>query len=106
MIRFSHTMFYVNDVLKTLEFYNKAFEIKPKFIHESDAYAELNTDSVTLAFATEDLGKMNLPEGFITNDITSLPQACEIVFTTDDPERYYNQAVRVGAQAVSPPQKK
>ena len=106
MIRFSHTIFYVSDVLKTLQFYEAAFGFKAKFIHESNAYAELMTGEVLLAFASEELGDMNLPEGFLRNNLKSLPQACEIAFTTDDPENLYKQAVKAGATELSSPQQK
>lgn len=106
MIKFSHTIFYVNDVLKTIRFFEVAFGIQPKFIHESHSYAELGTGETTLAFAAEELGRMNLPEGFQPNSLKSLPQACEIAFTTDNPEKIYEKAVKAGATGLSKPQKK
>jgi len=106
MIKFSHTIFYVKDVLKTIHFFESIFEIKPKFIHESNAYAELMTGDVTLAFASEELGSMNFPEGFQKNSGGALPQACEIAFTTDNPEKLYQKALKAGAIGLSEPHKK
>lgn len=106
MIKFSHTIFYVKDVLLTVKFYESAFGIKPKFIHESNAYAELATEGVTLAFASEDLAEMNFPEGIQRNNPHTLPQACEVCFTTPDPEKYYKEALSAGATDVSPPKMK
>ena len=51
MISFSHLIFYVKDIQTALKFYQDAFDIKPKFIHESGAYAELSTGETVLAFA-------------------------------------------------------
>lgn len=106
MIKFSHTIFYVKDVLQAIHFYESIFGIKPKFIHESNAYAELMTGDVTLAFASEELGKMNLPKGFQKNSTDALPHACEIVFTTDNPDQLYQQAVKAGASSIASPQEK
>ncbi len=106
MIKFSHTIFYVKDVSKTIHFYGAAFGIKPKFIHESNAYAELMTEGVALAFVSEDLAMTNLPEGYERNSIGRLPQACEIAFTTDDPEKWYRKALEAGAIELTPPQLK
>ncbi|MGD0665635.1 MAG: VOC family protein [Rhabdochlamydiaceae bacterium] len=103
MIKFSHTIFYVKDVLKTVQFYESAFGIKPKFVHESNAYAELMTDGVTLGFASEELGRMNFPKGFQPNTLDKAPQACEIALTTNDPAKYYKQALKSGAVDLTPP---
>lgn len=103
MIRFSHTIFYVKDVLTTLKFYESAFGLKPRFIHESNTYAELDTGDVALAFASEELGKINLPEGFQKNTLTKPPQGCEIALSTKTPEKYFQQALQAGAQILSPP---
>lgn len=106
MIKFSHTIFYVKDVVETIRFYEKAFNLKIKFIHESNTYAELMTGEVTLAFASEELGHMNLPQGFQHNSPKLPPQACEIAFTTGDPEKSYQQALKAGAQDLTPPKPK
>jgi lactoylglutathione lyase len=106
MVTFSHTIFYVKDIEKIIAFYEKAFGIKPKFVHESGLYAELDTGGTTLAFADEALGKENLPDGYIPNDPSRSPSACEIVFTVKDVENSYDDAVTAGAIAlVSPKQK-
>jgi lactoylglutathione lyase len=106
MIRFSHTIFYVKDVVQAVDFYEKAFGLKIKFIHESSMYAELETGNVILAFANEELGKMNLPDGFQPSSLNDLPQACEIVFSTDDPHAAFEKAEKAGAILISSPQMK
>ena len=106
MIRFSHTIFYVKDVVKTIRFFEVAFGIKPKFIHESNTYAELLTEGVALAFASEDLGRTNLPKGFQHNSRDLPPQACEIAFTTNNPHKFYEQAIKAGAIGLTTPQQK
>jgi lactoylglutathione lyase len=106
MVTFSHTIFYVTNIEKIIEFYEKAFGIAAKFVHESRLYAELNTGGTTLAFADEALGKENLPEGYLPSDVARLPSACEIVFTVKDVDQSYERAIAAGAVALVPPKQK
>ncbi len=106
MVTFSHTIFYVTDIAKIIDFYERAFGITAKFVHESGLYAELNTGGTTLAFADEALGKENLPEGYLPSDVAKNPSACEIVFTVKDVEKSYDHAVAAGAVALVPPKRK
>ena len=106
MVSFSHMIFYVKDVEAALAFYNEAFDVETLFIHESRAYGELKTGSTALAFASEELGKMNLPEGFRGNDLKDVPAGCEVVFTTEDIEKTYEKAISKGAVDVAKPMQK
>lgn len=54
MIRFAYTILYVKDVTKTIEFYEKVFKLKRKFISETGEYGELSTGETTLSFAKHD----------------------------------------------------
>lgn len=104
--KLSHMIFYVEDILAGLSFYQKAFAIEAKFIHESELYAELNTGDVTLAFASNVLGKGNLPKGYIPNTLKEPPQASEIAFTVKDVSKAYQKAIQEGAIAIAPPMEK
>ena len=106
MISFSHTIFYVKDIPRAISFYMDAFGFAPKFVHESNQYAELNTGSTVIAFASELLAKSNLPKGYVPNDVNQVPLACEIVFTVPDVNKYYEKAIKSGAINVAPPQQK
>jgi lactoylglutathione lyase len=106
MISFSHMIFYVKDIPAALAFYEKAFGIKTKYIHESSQYAELSTGSTSIAFASEALGAMNLPKGYTRNNPEALPLACEITFTSADVQATYDHAINSGALAVAEPQQK
>src|ERR1700679_891617 len=103
MVTFSHTIFYVKDITKIIQFYEKAFDIQVKFVHETGLYAELDTGGTTLAFADEALGKENLPEGYLPSDVAQKPSACEIVFTVVDVDKAYEEAIAAGAVALVPP---
>ena len=102
----SHIIFYVKDIPEAVSFYKNAFGIEPKFIHESQMYAELDTGETTLAFAAEMLGKENLPDGYIPLGLDRLPQAGEIVFIQADVQAAYEQAIQAGAIALVPPKGK
>lgn len=106
MAKLTHLIFYVKDILKGLSFYKEAFGIDVKFLHESEMYAELNTGDVALAFASDLLGKDNLPSGYIPNDIKQLPQSGEVVFTVKDVPKAYKKAVQAGGLALVPPKEK
>jgi lactoylglutathione lyase len=106
MVTFSHTIFYVKDIEKIIHFYEIAFGITAKFVHESGLYAELNTGGTTLAFADEALGKENLPEGHLPSDRNKHPSSCEIVFTVKDIDQAYERAIHAGAVPIVPPKRK
>lgn len=48
-----------------MEFYKKAFGFDVKFLHESKAYGELQTGETTLAFASHEMGDLNLSGKFL-----------------------------------------
>jgi len=61
-MKFGYTIIYTENVVKSIEFFEKAFGFKRRLIHES-GYGELETGNTTLAFASHDLGLSNLPNG-------------------------------------------
>ncbi|MDR6126390.1 catechol 2,3-dioxygenase-like lactoylglutathione lyase family enzyme [Sphingomonas sp. SORGH_AS438] len=50
-MKLGYTSIYVADVLAMIDFYERAFGLKRRFVHESNLYAELNTGETVLAFA-------------------------------------------------------
>lgn len=106
MVTYTHTIFYVKDIEQALSFYKNAFGFDPKFVHESNQYAELNTGTTIIAFASETLAKLNLPKGHIPNNIKQLPQACELVFTVHDVQKAYEKALKAGGGSIALPQQK
>lgn len=99
-------IFYVKEVQSTIDFYARAFGIKTRFLHESGAYAELETGATSIAFAAEELAESNLPEGCLKHDPKKRPFACEITFTADNVEKAYEKAVKAGAAPLAPPKEK
>ena len=59
-MKYGYTIFYVDDVEKTIEFYEKAFGFTRKFITPEGDYGELIAGETTIAFASFELGDSNL----------------------------------------------
>lgn len=57
-MKFGYTLLYVKDVEKTVAFYEAAFGMKRKFVHES-GYGEMDTGPTKLGFVAYALAKSN-----------------------------------------------
>lgn len=101
-MKFNYVIIYVEDVIKTVEFYQKAFDFDIKFIHESNMYAEMNTGSVILAFAASEMLKMNI--GIEAHK--GLKNSFEIAFSTDDVSGSFEKALKNGAKELKKPEQK
>jgi lactoylglutathione lyase len=101
-VRFGYTILYVPDVRATIAFYDAAFGLTPRFLHESNLYAEMETGATTLAFAGEEMAEMN---GLAIRPLRAgdLAQAVEIALICDDPQSSWDRAVAAGASPLSPP---
>ena len=106
MVKFGYTILYVKDVTRSITFYEKVFGFKRKFIAPDNTYGELGTGGTTLSFASMELAKKNLKDGFIQSNIKSKPLAVEIAFTTDNVEELYKLAIAAGATAEAPAENK
>ena len=54
MVKFGYTINYVLDVEIALSFFEKAFEMKRRFITGENDYGELDTGETVLAFKKQD----------------------------------------------------
>ena len=104
-MKLGYTIIYVADVPATVSFYERAFGIKRRFIHESNLYAEMDTGSTVLAFAGEPMAEMN-GLAIRPNRHADLAPGFEIAFVTDDPNAAYATAVAAGAAAIKSPEAK
>ncbi|WP_019101436.1 VOC family protein [Chromobacterium haemolyticum] len=102
-MQFGYTILYVSDVAASLAFFENAFGLKRRFLHESGDYGELDTGATTLAFAAHPLGRMNLPEGYVAADASPLPLGMEIALVTDDVAAAHAQALRHGGVELHAP---
>ena len=106
-MKFRYTLLYVRDVAASLQFYEKAFGLKARFLAEGGQYGELEVDGpVALGFVGHSQAASNLPRGFQPNDLQSRPGGFEVAFVTDDVQSAYDKAVRAGATPAAPPAKK
>ncbi|KAI9355045.1 Lactoylglutathione lyase [Zopfochytrium polystomum] len=100
-----YTILYVESVPQTIEFYEKAFGLERKFLHE-DQYGELKNEATTcLAFASNDLASSH---GFQYRKQVKGGESppFEIAFIVKDVEAAYQQAIAGGCVGLAAPAKK
>lgn len=102
-MKFGYTIVYVSSVADTLSFYNQAFGFETRFLHESGDYGELNTGETVLAFASYELGDLNLDGNYHKISLNTPPAGVELAFVTDDVASAYAHAIAAGAVAVKEP---
>jgi predicted enzyme related to lactoylglutathione lyase len=101
-MKFGYTIIYVTNVVSSVEFFEKAFGLKRRFIHES-GYAEMDTGTTALAFASHELGQSNLPNGYVKASDSQLPLGIEIALVTEDVQTAHSKAVSAGAISIKSP---
>jgi len=101
-MKFGYTIIYVPDVVASIEFFERAFGLKRRFLHES-GYGELDTGETALAFATHELGKSNLPNGYIEASSSQKPLGIEVALVTDSVSEAHARAVSAGAESLKAP---
>lgn len=106
MIKFAYTILYVRDVTRSVTFYESAFGFERKFISPDNDYAELITGATTLSFASLELAKSNLPDGFTETDPEKPAPAMEIGFVTDEVQKTVDAALLAGATLAAGPKTK
>jgi lactoylglutathione lyase len=99
-MRFGYTILYVGDVKASVEFYERAFGLERRLLHDSGEYAELETGATALAFASHELAARNVP-GFSLPDRDGA--GFEVCFVTEDVGAGYSRAIEAGAAPVSEP---
>jgi len=106
MIKFGYTILYVQDVSKSVEFYEKAFGFERKFVTPENDYGELFVGETTLSFASITLAKSNLTDGFIESTTSNKPFGIEIGFVSDNVDETVSIAIKAGAILVEQPKTK
>lgn len=105
-MKFAYTILYVPDVVRAIEFYERAFGCERGFVHESGEYGELKTGQTTLSFASLTLASSNVEGGVAPGDLRQPPPAFEVAFSTDDVAAAFARATAAGAVAASAPKVK
>jgi lactoylglutathione lyase len=106
MVKFGYTILYVEDVEKSVAFYESAFGFSRKFVTPENDYGELLTGETTISFASKKLAAQNLKDGFIEGSLEDKPFAIEIGFITDNVGELVQKATSLGAILVKEPTQK
>jgi len=102
-MQFAYTIVYVRDVAASLDFFERAFGLERRFLHESGGYGELETGATTLAFARHDVARGNLGRDYVAADASRSPLGVEIGLTTSDVAAACERATGAGAALLSAP---
>ena len=105
-MQLGYTIVYVPDVAQSLAFFEQAFGLKRRFLHESGEYGELETGATTLAFASLAMGRSNLPQGFVVASESAQPLGFEIALITPDVASAHARALQAGATDIKLPEAK
>lgn len=102
-MQFAYAILYVPDVGASLDFWETAFGLTRRFLHESGDYGELETGATALAFAAHGLGDMNFPGGHVAAHESARPLGFEIALVTADVAAAHARAVAAGAREMAAP---
>ncbi len=106
MIKFAYTILYVENVTKSIEFYEKAFGFTRKFITEENDYGEIITGETTISFASKNLANANLKNGFIESDLKNKPFGIELGLVTENVAETLESAKNNGGIIIEEPKQK
>ncbi len=101
-MKLGYVLLYVDDVEKTMSFYEKAFGLKMGFLHDAKEYGEMVTGDTKLGFVKHSLVETH---GFKYDKVTlrTNPPPNEIAFTTPNVKDAFLQALSCGAVELSGP---
>lgn len=102
-MKLGYSIVYVPDVAASLVFFEQAFGLTRRFLHESGSYGELDTGATTLSFAAHELGDMNFAGGLVHADNSVQPLGFEIALVTDDVPAAHARALAAGAREMAAP---
>lgn len=105
-MKLGYTIAYVPEVAASLAFFETAFGLKRRFLHDSGTYGELETGETTLSFAAHELGESNFPGGHVHASSSAQPLGFEIALVTDDVHSAHAKAIAAGAKEMAAPQTK
>ena len=100
MLKFAYTILYVEDVNRTITFYEQALGFERKLITPEGDYGEIKSGETTIAFASVNLAASNLKNGFLKSQPNGKPFGIELGFTTTQPEIIIEKALKAGAKEI------
>lgn len=96
-MRFKYTILFVEDVTRSIEFFERAFGLSRRMIHESGDYGELDTGATTLSFSSL---RLMTQLGKTPGKADPSSPVFEIAFETDDVAAALEKARAAGATVV------
>ncbi len=102
-MKLGYTIVYVPDVAQSLKFFEQAFGLPTRFLHESGTYGELATGETTLSFAAHTLADSNFPGGHVAASDSAQPLGMELGLVTPDVPTAHSRALAAGATQLSAP---
>ncbi|MEJ6007098.1 VOC family protein [Paucibacter sp. AS339] len=105
-MQFAYTIIYVADVPASLKFFEAAFGLKTRFLHESGSYGEVETGATALAFVDHATARDSVGRDYLAAGDSAAPLGMEIGLSTPDVAAAYERALQAGASAVNPPKTK
>ena len=104
-MNFAYTIVYVADVAASLAFFERAFGLPKRFLHESGAYGEVDTGAggVTLAFVDHATARDSVRHDYVAADASPQPLGMEIGFTVADVPAAFERALAAGARPLAAP---
>ncbi|HEY2259162.1 MAG TPA: VOC family protein [Solirubrobacteraceae bacterium] len=94
---------YVDDPVAVSTFYADTFGLAPEFSSPDGSYAQLDTGSTKLAFASYALGDSNFAGGVARGDAGEQPNNVEIALVADDVDAAHAVAVAAGCSDLAAP---
>ena len=101
-MKFAYTIVYVEDVAASLGFFEQAFGIECRFLHESGAYGELATGETTLSFAQHEMARASVGHDY-RKVADGAPLGMEVALSTTDVPTAYARALKAGAFGLAAP---
>ncbi|MBT9525307.1 MAG: VOC family protein [Rhizobacter sp.] len=105
-MKLGYTIVYVSDVAASLAFFERAFGLPTRFLHESGTYGEVETGATTLSFAQHATARDNLGHDYVAADTSAQPLGVEIGLVTGDVAAACQRAVQAGATLLAAPSTK
>jgi lactoylglutathione lyase len=95
-MQFAYTIVYVADVAASLKFFEAAFGLPTRFLHESGSYGELETGATALAFVDHATAHDSVGQDYV------VAAGSDDIVLADA----YARALQAGAHPVNPPKTK
>lgn len=105
-MRFGYAIAYVDDVLATLDFYERAFGLRRGYVADNQNYGELDTGATRIAFVSDAQARTLIAGGYRRNDREADPPGFEFALVTEDVDGAYRRALQAGATSAAAPEDK